>query len=80
MAFLALFFLPPGLLIGVLGRGSRDRCVLFAVYLLAAAALLEATLVLASGKPFAWSNVALTGEVGAAVLTVACVILSQQLI
>jgi VanZ family protein len=73
----ALFFLPPGALVGLLGRHGRDRLVAGLVYLIAAAVLLEPILVMASGRAFAWSNVGLTAGVGAAVLCATSMIFWQ---
>lgn len=70
IAYVASLFVAPGLLIAVFGRGRRDQLALFAVDLLATTVLLEATLVVASGRPFDWINVAATAGIGAVVLTV----------
>jgi VanZ family protein len=76
-AYLAALFLPPGALLGLLGRTRRDRLVFGAVYLLAAAVLLEGTLVLASGRAIDFGNVTDTAGVGAVVLALVSVIFSQ---
>ena len=70
IAYVASLFVVPGLLIATLGRGRRDQLVLFGADLLATTVMLEATLVVASGRPFGWVNVAVTAGVGAVVLTV----------
>ena len=70
IAYVASLFVVPGLLIAILGRGRRDQLTLFGVDLLVTTVLLEATLVVASGRPFDWVNVAVTAGIGAVVLTV----------
>jgi peptidoglycan/LPS O-acetylase OafA/YrhL len=77
MAYLAALFLPPGVLMGFLGRTRRERLIFGVVYLLAVAVLLEATLVLAIGRAFDWGNVAVAAGVGAVVLTILGVTLYQ---
>ncbi len=71
LTYIGSLFVIPGMLIAMLGRGRRGQLTLFALYLTAAAVLLEATLVIASGRPFDWINVATTMGIGAVVLTVA---------
>jgi hypothetical protein len=77
LAYLAALFLPAGVAIGLLGRTRRDRILFSAVYLLAAAPLVEATLVLVSGRGLEWGNIALAAGAGAAVLALVGIVLYQ---
>jgi hypothetical protein len=65
--YLVAFYAAPGLIIGVLGRGWRDRIVWSTLYSMAAAALLEATLVMSSGRAFEPANSLVAAAVGAVV-------------
>jgi glycopeptide antibiotics resistance protein len=75
--FFGGLFLPPGVLIGLLGSSRRHRMVIGVAYLVMASMLLELTLVLASGRTFVWGNVLLIGSVGALVLAAAATILAR---
>jgi peptidoglycan/LPS O-acetylase OafA/YrhL len=70
-------FLPPGVLIALLGSSRRHRVVFGGVYVAVAAVLLEVTLVLVSGRSFAWGNIAMFGTVGALALVAVGAVLSQ---
>jgi hypothetical protein len=71
MLYLVACFAPTAVVIGLLGRTRRERLSCGAVCVVAWATLLEVVLVLASGKPFDWSEVTLHGGVGAVVVAVA---------
>lgn len=77
LAYVAALSLVPGVLLGFLGRTSSDRQLFGAAWVLAFALLLEATEMAASGRAFNWSAVAVTGGIGAVVLLVLGVTLSQ---
>jgi VanZ family protein len=76
VTYLATLFLPPGILIALLAHSRRARLTLVAAYLLMAGILLEATLVVASGRNFDAANVALVLAVGGIVLTVTTLVLA----
>jgi VanZ family protein len=77
MVYFGGLFLPPGVLIALLGSTRRHRAVFSGVYVVVAAVLLEMTLVLVSGRSFAWGNVVMFGTVGALVLVAVAAVLSQ---
>jgi glycopeptide antibiotics resistance protein len=76
LAYIALLSLVPGALIGLLGHTTRDRQLFGIGWVLAFPVLLEATLVVASGRAFDWGNVAVSAGVTAFVLTVCSMTLS----
>jgi VanZ family protein len=77
MVYFSGLFLPPGVLIALLGSSRRHRVVFGGVYVAVAAVLLEVTLVLVSGRSFAWGNIAMFGTVGALALVAVGAVLSQ---
>jgi len=74
--YLSAFFLPPGVLIAVLGRTRAERLRLFGTYLLTATVLLEAALVAASGRPIRLTEMAFTAGIGSLVLALMWAILA----
>jgi hypothetical protein len=77
LAYLAILFVPPGVLLGLFGRTRRQRLRAGAVYLLSAAVLLESALVIASGRAFDWASVGVATATGAIVLTLLAVALQN---
>jgi glycopeptide antibiotics resistance protein len=77
MIYFSMLFLPPGVLIGLLGSTRRRRVVFGSLYAVTASVLLEVTLVLASGRSFAWGNVLVVAAVGALVLVACFAILAR---
>ena len=78
LGYLALLFLPPGVLIGLFSRARRDRVMFSIVYVFTAAIAIEGTLMLASGRAFDLWNTCVTAGAGAVVLTVFGVTLSAR--
>jgi len=76
MAYVGVFCLIPGALIGLLGHTARQRQVLSVGWVLAFAVLLEATIWRVSGAAFAWADVTQAAGVGAVVLTICYAIFS----
>ena len=70
VAYLGALFLPPAVLIGVLGHSRRDQLRLAIGYVFAFTVLFEITLTLTSGREFDWSNIGVTGGTGVLVLLV----------
>jgi VanZ family protein len=70
IAYFGALFLPPAVLIGVLGHSRRDQIRLAVGYLLAFTVLFEITLTLIGGRPFDSKNIGATGAIGALVLLV----------
>jgi hypothetical protein len=70
IAYLGALFLPPAVLIGILGHNRSDQIWLAAGYLCAFTVLLEITLILTSSRAFDWSSVGATGGTGALVFLV----------
>jgi glycopeptide antibiotics resistance protein len=77
MAYLGFLFLPPGMLMVLLGSTWRRQLLFSVVYLSIASLLLEATLAVVSGRLFSLTNVLTVSAVGAAVFVAAFAILSQ---
>lgn len=70
LVYLAVLFVPPGMLVAVLAHERRRQLVFGVRWVLVFALLLEGTLALVSGRLFDWRNVAMTAVVGGVVLTV----------
>ncbi len=68
VAYLAALFLPPGALIGLLGRTAHQRIAFGVAYLVVVAVAVEGVLVLVSGRAFDAGNLGTTAGIGAAVL------------
>jgi hypothetical protein len=66
--FIAFLFIVPATVVGVLREARRDRVIASGVWVVLFAAMFESTLVLASGRAFSWSNVALTVSIGTMVM------------
>lgn len=74
--YVALLFVPAGVLVSVLGRTRRGRLVLGLLWVVMFTLLLESTLVLTSGRSFEWGNVGLTALVGVVILPLVWLTLS----
>ena len=70
IAYLGALFLPPAVLIAILGHNRRDQTRLAVGYLCAFTVMFEITLILTSGRAFDWSSVGATGGTGALVFLV----------
>jgi peptidoglycan/LPS O-acetylase OafA/YrhL len=77
LAYVAMLFVPPGVVLGLFGSTRRQRLRVGAVYLFSAAVLLEGALVIASGRAFDWANVGVATATGAIVLTLLAVALNN---
>jgi VanZ family protein len=77
LAYVAALALMPAVVVGLLGQTGRERRMIGAVWVVAFAILLEATMVRASGRSFDWGNVAINAGVGAAVFAAFVVAFSQ---
>jgi hypothetical protein len=69
LGYLAVLFLPPAVVIDLLGRSRRDRVMFSIAYLFTAASAIEGVLMLASGRAFDLVNACVTAAAGAVVLT-----------
>jgi glycopeptide antibiotics resistance protein len=74
LTYVAFLFLPPGLLVGVLGGRNRRWLAWSAAWILAFAVLLESTLVVVTGRPFDWIEMPTTAAIGALVFLSAAVL------
>jgi putative effector of murein hydrolase LrgA (UPF0299 family) len=70
IAYLLALFLPPAVLIGVLGHSRRDQLWLAVGYVFAFTVLFEITLTLISGRALDWNNISATGGTGVVVFLV----------
>jgi VanZ family protein len=70
LGYEALLFVLPGMLLGALADSRYQWLATAVPWLLLFAALLEGTMVLASGRPFEWENVAAASGVGAFILAI----------
>jgi hypothetical protein len=71
VAFTAGLFLIPGVVLAVLGEGTRQKVLIGGVWVAVFALLLEMTVALVSGRPVDALNVALTSIIGCVVLIAA---------
>jgi hypothetical protein len=78
LGYVAAVFVPPGVLLGLFGTTFRHVLRAGALYLLSASLLLEAVLVVVSGRAFDWANVGVIGTTGAIVLSLLIVSLYES--
>jgi VanZ family protein len=70
LGYYASLFVLPGVLLGALAQTRRQWIAIAIPWVLVFAVLLEGILVVASGRPFDWNNVAVSAAMGALVLTI----------
>jgi hypothetical protein len=71
LGYVTLLFVPAGLWVGIAVRHRRDRLVWSALWVFGFTAMLEATLMLTSGRSIVWGNVWTTAVMGGLVMATA---------